>query len=424
MCRKIRCDGESWKILRTKQGPYVTSPVPVNSGTRTSTTPTRLRRPHVTGFPSPCQPQPEVRKARGPPNQKATTNETTSRLPRTASTRVAIPTTDAYAYPPPAAAAPPPRPRSLSPLVCCGKPKGSRTRDLRKPENETEARRTAPQRSQPTPPPPPPHSRSHQATTTTTPHLHHKVRVAPRLAPRRAARLVPSRPVPLGNPPTQSTNRLPAPACACVRAWRRLALPPPSPPATTPVPPGAPISRRVARGEEEVGGSGRDGGVRVAAQRVRGQAPHAAVRRRQRPLGRRRRGAAEAQPPRREGSEDGAIARRVHGDNPGGRRARLAVRRRSPDVQQPRVPRWVGGWTDGLLSPLSLSLSLSLALPVRLPPAACFGVWILISGGPWARDCALVRVKLNYCIWGSCASSNSYSLFLNSELRRLCDPVL
>jgi hypothetical protein len=85
--------------------------------------------------------------------------------------------------------------------------------------------------------------------------------------------------------------------------------------------------------------------VRVAAQRVRGEAPHAAVGRRRRAL--RRRGAAQARAPRGEGAEEGALARRVDGDHPGGRgawhRARGRRGRRSSRLQQPCVPRWVGG---------------------------------------------------------------------------------
>jgi hypothetical protein len=81
--------------------------------------------------------------------------------------------------------------------------------------------------------------------------------------------------------------------------------------------------------------------VRVAAQRVRGEAPHAAV-------GRRRRGAVQARASRRgEGAEEGTVARRVDGDHPGGRgawhRARGRRGRRSSRLQQPCVPRWVGG---------------------------------------------------------------------------------
>jgi hypothetical protein len=130
--------------------------------------------------------------------------------------------------------------------------------------------------------------------------------------------------------------------------------------------------------------------VRVASQRVRGQASLAAVRRSQRPLGRRGRDAAEAQPPRREGAEDGAVARRVDGDHSGGRGARLVVRRRrrrrSPDVQQPRVPRWVGRWANGWAA-------FSSAPRAPCARAAGFGVWILIFGGPWARDCALFGLR-------------------------------
>lgn len=167
--------------------------------------------------------------------------------------------------------------------------------------------------------------------------------------------------------------------------------------------------------------------MRVAAQRVRGEAPHAAVGGRRRQVGRRGRGAAQAQPPLVQGSEEGAVARRVHGDHPGGRGPRLAVRarRRSPDVQQSRVPRWVmGGWVGGRMAgwvAFSSSPFPPCAFGLPSPPRCSLsGLEILISGGPCARDCALQGVvKLNYCVRGSCAPSSSYSAFFIPSSRKL-----
>jgi hypothetical protein len=326
----------------TSANSSVTSPVPVNSGTHTISTTTTASRHRL---PSPCQPQPQGRKAPGPPNQKATTNETTSRLPRTASMRVATTPTAPASRSPTAALLP-------GPPHSCGRPNRQVKANLRKPEvgRNGGAPHRRPQLAHATTssrPPPPPDLHlilSHH-------HLHHKVRVAPRPAPPSpAARLVSSR------PSSKSSHAIASPhPCPCDAASHCHRPPPRSP--------GAPISCRVARARRRW----EDGGVRVAAQRVRGQAPLAAVRRSQRPLGRRGRDAAEAQPPRREGAEDGAVARRVDGDHSGGRGARLAVRRRrSPDVQQPRVPRWVGRWVNGWAAFSSP--------PVRLAPV------LLVSG--------------------------------------------
>ena len=82
-------------------------------------------------------------------------------------------------------------------------------------------------------------------------------------------------------------------------------------------------------------------------------------------------------------------------------------------------PAFQGGWVG------RERMGCFLLYPVRLPlpPAARFvRGWILISGGPSAQDCARLGVKLNYCIWGSCASSNSYSLFLIRSSRELVSP--
>lgn len=352
----------AWQHSFHWAGCHANSPVPVNSGTRT--TPTTTTASRTSQVPPPV-PTPTRSEQSAGPAQPESHHERNDQPPAYQGPRPCAARRDRDdAYPRSPTAAPAPALRPPSPLVWVGSQREARER------NETEARRTVPQPAHATT-----SSTSFSPTTTTTSTTKFALRrAAPRLAPPRRA----ARPVSLGNPPTQP---IASPPRTRVRAWRRLALPPPSPP---PRSPGAPISRRVARDEEEVGGR-EDGDVRVAAQRVRGQAPHAAVRRRQRPLGRRGRGAAEAQPPRREGAEDGAIARRVDGNHPGGRRVRRAVRRpryrrRSPDVQQPRVPRWVGGWTDGVLSPLP---------PVRLPPAACFGVWSRFwSPGDHGREIA------------------------------------
>lgn len=71
-------------------------------------------------------------------------------------------------------------------------------------------------------------------------------------------------------------------------------------------------------------------------------------------------------------------------------------------------PAFQGGWVGGRMGCfLLLLLSLS---ATGAPPARCLlRGWILISGGPWARDCALLGVKLNYCI----------SLFLIRSSRKL-----